>query len=307
MSQAHSHHPKHGNELSTRPLLWSVAINLILSVFQFVVAFVSGSAALLADALHNTNDAAALVVAYLAKRISKRSPNPSYTFGYRRAELIGALIQLTALVIIGLFLVYHAIERLLHPVAVQSNWVILASSIAILIDLFTVALLWATSKDSLNVKAAFLHNASDAAASIAVLLGGLAMLYFGWTWLDPALALVIATAIIYSGLKYLGKTSRILMEATPEDIDLRQIKTHAESIPGVNDMHHLHVWEIDEAHRALEAHIVIYDDITHRQGEIKQRLKRLFQEKFDISHSTLEFERASDACRGEKSKLVAAH
>ncbi|MDQ8188154.1 cation diffusion facilitator family transporter [Pelagicoccus sp. SDUM812002] len=303
---AHSHQHSHQDSLGERPLLWSLAINFALSVFQFVAGFISGSAALVADALHNTNDAAALVVAFVAKRISRKRANSKYTFGYRRAELIGALIQLTALVIIGGFLIYHAIERFINPVPIESSWVILGASVALLVDLTTVGLLWATSKGSLNVKAAFLHNLTDAATSLAVLAGGALMLFFGWTWIDPLLTLGIAGFIIASSLKYLARTSRILMEATPEDIDLARVKEQAESLTGVNDLHHLHVWEIDESHRALEAHVVIYDDITHRQRDIKQQLKNLFAEEFDIGHSTLEFERASEACGGKNAKLVPA-
>lgn len=306
MSQSHSHHQKHGNELSTRPLLWSIAINLALSVFQFIAGFISSSSALLADALHNTNDAAALVVAFVARKISQKPPNSRFTFGYRRAELIGALIQLTALVIVGGFLVVHAIERFLHPEPVNSGWMIFAATIAIIIDLATVGLLWATSKGSLNVRAAFLHNVSDAGASVAVLAGGLAMLYFDWTWIDPLLTLLIAGFIIVSSIKLLRRTCLILMEATPEDIDLAKIKSEAETVVGVADLHHLHVWELDEDHRSLEAHIVIADETSHRQPEIKAELKGMFKDQFSISHSTLEFERSTEACRREKADLVPA-
>lgn len=302
-----SHDHNHSNSLPTRPLLWSVAINLGLSVFQFIAGAISGSSALLADALHNTNDAAALVVAFFARRISKKRSNFRFTFGYRRAELIGATIQLTALIIIGLFLLYHAIEKLITPQPIDSSWMILGAAVAILVDLTTVALLWATAKDSLNMKAAMLHNLTDSATSIAVLLGGLALAWLGWVWLDAVLTLIIALAIIASSLKLLIRSSRILMEATPEDIDLEQIKTEAENMTGVRDLHHVHVWELDEAHRALEAHVVIDDEITHRQSVIKGRLKDLFADRFDIAHTTLELERASEACRGREAKLVAMH
>lgn len=304
---SHSHDHSHAKDLPARPLLWSVAINLALSVFQFVAGAVSGSAALLADALHNTNDAAALVVAYIARRISGKRSNFRYTFGYRRAELIGAVIQLTALVIIGLFLTYHAIDRLVHPVAIDSSWMIFGATVAILIDLTTVALLWATSKQSLNLRAAMLHNLTDTGTSLAVLAGGLALYLFGWTWLDAVITLLIAVAIIITSFKMLVQSSRILMEATPEAVDLNQIKEEAENLTGVQDLHHVHVWELDEAHRALEAHVVIHDEVSHRQSAIKSRLKNLFEERFDISHSTLEFERASEACRGREAKLVAVH
>ncbi|MBC2606587.1 cation diffusion facilitator family transporter [Pelagicoccus albus] len=305
MSHSHDHSQSKG--LKKRPLLWSVAINLLLSVFQFIAGFISNSSALLADALHNTNDAAALVVAFGSRKISGKQANARFTFGYRRAELIGAIIQLTALIIIGLFLVYHAVQRFNSPAPIDSHWMILGSTIAILIDLTTGALLWATSKGSLNMRAVMLHNLSDAGSSIAVLAGGIALYFFGWSWIDPVLTLMIAGGIILTSYKLLMQTSRILMEATPEGVDLSSLKQEAENLTGVKDLHHVHVWEVDEDHRALEAHVVIHDEIAHRQSVIKSRLKDLFENRFEISHSTLEFERSSEACRGKSAKLVAAH
>ncbi|MEX2382848.1 MAG: cation diffusion facilitator family transporter, partial [Opitutales bacterium] len=155
----HHHHHSHGTEgVGDGVLLWTVIVNLGLSVFEFVAGIISGSVALMADALHNTNDAAALLIAYIARKISRKGADHLFTFGYRRAELIGAMIQLTALILVGLYLVVEAVQRFRNPQPLLGIWIMAASGVALLVDVVTAWLLWAMSKGSLNVRAAFLHN-----------------------------------------------------------------------------------------------------------------------------------------------------
>jgi len=213
------HHHDHGTEhVSDRVLLWSVIINAALSLFEFIAGAISGSVALMADALHNTNDAAALLIAYIARKIGRKGADKKYTFGYRRAELIGAMIQLTALIVVGLYLVYEAVRRFFAPDPLLGGWIMAAAAIALLVDVVTAWLLWAMSKGSLNVKAAFLHNLTDAGASLAVLLGGAMIFWLNWTWVDPVLTLIIAGYILFMSFGMLRKTSRILMQGTPPEL-----------------------------------------------------------------------------------------
>ncbi|MCB1119989.1 MAG: cation diffusion facilitator family transporter [Verrucomicrobiae bacterium] len=294
------HHHDHGTEnVSDKVLLWSVIINLGLSLFEFIAGIIAGSVALMADATHNTNDAAALLIAYIARRFSRRSANDQFTFGYRRAELIGAMIQLTALVIVGLFLVYESIARFIDPEPISGLWVIAASCIALVVDVLTAWLLWSMSKGSLNVKAAFLHNLTDAGASVAVLFGGLAIYYLEWSWVDPLITLIIAVYILYMSFGMLKRTSTILMEGVPEDFDLEKLRSTILDVDGVVGIHHLHVWELDEHHRALEAHIVMNTDDLNLQTTQKRVIKDWLKEHFDIAHATLEFEQPSEDCSEE--------
>lgn len=256
----------------------------------------------MADALHNTNDAAALGIAYIARKISKKQADERFTFGYRRAELIGAMIQLTALILVGLFLVYQAIHRLFEPQPLEGSWIMATALIAIVIDVATAWLLWAMAKGSLNVKAAFMHNLTDAAASFAVLLGGAAVYWLDWSWVDPALTLLIAGYILKMSFTLLRQTSAILMEGKPDDIDLSELERAVEALPGVEDIHHIHVWELDESCRALEAHIVTDGEVTKLKAQVKQLLKA----RFSIAHSTLEFETAAEACT-ERNCRESAH
>ena len=298
---SHSHNHSHGTEdVSDGVLLWSVIINVGLSVFEFAAGVISGSVALMADAAHNTNDAGALLIAYIARKISRRGADEQFTFGYRRAELIGAMIQLTALILVGLYLVYEAIRRIFEPEPLQGGWIMAAAGIALLVDIVTAWLLWAMSKGSLNVKAAFLHNLTDAGASIAVLMGGASIFWLEWTWVDPVLTLIIAGYILYMSFGMLKKTSAILMEGAPPDLDLGDVVGAMEDVAGVISVHHLHVWELNESHRAMEAHVVANASPGDLQAsELRAQLKSLLAERFHITHSTLEMESPDHPCEGK--------
>ncbi|MDF3129433.1 cation diffusion facilitator family transporter [Kiritimatiellaeota bacterium B1221] len=295
---AHDHNHSHGTgNVSDGVLLWTVIVNLGLSVFEFGAGVVSGSVALMADALHNTNDAAALGIAYIARKISRKGADETYTFGYRRAELIGAMIQLTALIVVGLYLVYEAVKRMINPEPLLGEWMMIAAGVALVVDIATAWLLWSMSKGSLNVKAAFLHNLTDAAASLAVLAGGAAITWLDWSWVDPVLTLGIAGYILWMSVGLLKKTSRILMEGAPDFLDPSELKEAVTAIESVIEIHHLHIWQLDEEHCSLEAHIVV-DANTSMSGleELKVTLKELLHDQFRIEHSTLEFEMQGMDC-----------
>jgi cobalt-zinc-cadmium efflux system protein len=276
--------------------VWSVIINLSLSAFEFIAGAISGSVALMADALHNTNDAAALLVAYVARRIGRKGADRKFTFGYRRAELIGAMIQLTALIVVGLYLIYEAIRRFITPEPLSGAWIMAAAGVALVVDVFTAWFLWSMSKGSMNVKAAFLHNLTDAAASVAVLAGGAAIYWLSWSWVDPTLTLIIAGYILYMSFGMLKDTSATLMEGAPCEIDLEELKSAVETIGGLREMHHIHVWELDEERIALEAHLVLEDESFDALARIKREAKALLAERFGIGHSTLEFEGSAEEC-----------
>lgn len=298
---SHSHDHSHGTEnVSDSVLLWCIIVNLGLSVFEFVGGVIAGSVALMADAAHNTNDAAALLIAYIARKISKKGADAKYTFGYRRAELIGAMIQLTALILVGLYLVYEAVRRIFEPEPLLGGWIMAAAGVAVVVDVVTAWLLWAMSKGSLNVKAAFLHNLTDAGASVAVLIGGATIYWLDWSWVDPLISLGIAGYILYMSFGLLKKTSRILMEGTPPELSLDEIKKALEDLDGVENVHHIHVWELDEHHRALEAHVVIGENRSMEALEsLKAAVKEHLDERFSITHSTLEMESADKDCRDD--------
>ncbi|WP_430453317.1 cation diffusion facilitator family transporter [Rhodopirellula europaea] len=304
----HSHGLTRSDDLagvSDLRLIWAVIINHILTVGEVIAGIFSGSVALLSDAAHNFNDANALLIAYIARKIAKKEATERFTFGYRRAELLGAVINLTLLAVIGLYLVYEGIRRFFEPEEI-TGWLMAAASIlALVIDVGTALLLWAMSKGSLNVRAAFVHNIVDAAGSVAVLIGAGAIIWLQWNWVDPVLTLILSAYILYQVYAMLPKAMRILMEGTPVDLDVQDLVDEVEKLEGVEGLHHLHVWELDEQNRALEAHIVIDRDRADDLQATKQEIKETLAHEFGIEHSTLEFEYADDACDPDTASVIA--
>jgi cobalt-zinc-cadmium efflux system protein len=271
-----------------------------LTVVEVVAGIISGSLSLIADAVHNFSDAGALLIAFIARKISRKRRDERFTFGYRRAELIGAMINLTTLVVIGLMLVWQAIERFISPQSVETTWVFIAAGVALIVDLGTVLLLWAMSKGSLNVRAAFIHNLTDAAASVAVILGALGIQFFGWTWIDPALTLLIAGYILFTSVGMLKRTAEILMENAPPNIELSELEEGVEAIEHVEGIHHIHVWELDEHRKAFEAHLVLNENCNReRTAIIRQQVRDYLHERWEIDHCTLEVETPADRCAGD--------
>ncbi len=290
-----------------RRLFWAVGVNLLLTVAQIAGGVVAGSLALIADAVHNLSDALSLAIALLARRIARRPAHAGMTFGYRRAEIIAALINLTTLIVIGLYLVAEGIARLMTPVPVDGWLVVIIAGVALVIDLATVALTFRPSRGSMNIRAAFLHNLADALGSVAVIVAGAAILLYGWTVVDPLVTLGIAGYVLWQAGREIGPAIRILMEGTPPDLDLEEVAGGLSAIEGVRDVHHLHVWSFDEREHALEAHIVVGDaDLDHAR-QIKAAARRLLAERFSIHHTSLEIEFPDEHCPEREKRLVAPH
>ena len=285
---------------------WAVAVNVGLTVAQVVGGALSGSLALVADAIHNLSDAGSLLIALLARRIGRRPADERMTFGYGRAEVVAALINLTTLIVIGLYLVYEAVVRFFAPEPIGGWVMIWVAGIALVVDLATAALTYRMSKGSLNVRAAFLHNVADALGSVAVIVAGGLILLFGWTVADPIVTLLIAGYVLWHGFAEIGESIRILMGATPSDLDVEEVAGAMAAVPGVSSVHHLHVWALDEHRRSLEAHVVIDPIESGRTEAIKAEVKRVLAERFRIGHSTLEIEHGvNTVC--EQTGILAGH
>ncbi len=274
--------------IGDRRLGWAIGINMVLTLAQVIGGIVSGSLALIADALHNFSDAASLLIAWVARRIGRQPPDYFKTFGYKRAEVIAALINLVTLVIVGLYLIYEGVWRISEPQVIEGWTVVIVAGIALVIDVATAILTYSMSKHSMNIRAAFLHNVSDVLASAGVIAAGSLILLYGWYWTDTAVTLLIAGYVLYQAATLLPKTIHILMEGTPEGISLEKVINVMERVEGVLNVHHVHLWQLDEHKNALEAHVVI-DDFSELEN-IKTALKTELVQRFSIAHSTLEFE-----------------
>tara|TARA_B100000780_G_scaffold254665_1_gene202931 strand:+ start:1953 stop:2807 length:855 start_codon:yes stop_codon:yes gene_type:complete len=277
--------------MSERRLMWAVMANVALTAVQVIGGVVSGSLSLIADALHNFSDAASLMIALVAVRIGRRPADQVKTFGYKRAETIAALINLTTLVLLGLYLIFEAVQRFYAPEPIAGWIVIWVAGLALAVDLLTAFLTYAQSKDSMNMRAAFLHNMTDALASVGVILAGTLILLYDWVWVDAAMTLVISAYVLWHGYIEFPQVVHLLMEGTPEDIAIDEVIAAMEDNEGVSDVHHVHIWRLDEKRNALEAHVVLNAAMPfQRMDEIKRELKVMLHERFHIDHSTLEFE-----------------
>lgn len=282
----HDHGHAHGGD---KRLVGAVAVNVLLTVAQVVGGLLSGSLSLIADALHNLSDAAALGIALVARRIARRPADSRRTFGYRRAEVIGALINLTTLIIVGLYLIYEAGSRFFDPQPIEGWIVVWVAGIALVVDIATAVLTFSLSKGNMNVRAAFVHNVSDALASVAVIVAGTLILLYDWYWADMLATLLIAGYVIYQGIAMMRGAVRILLDSVPPDVDLGDVHSALKAVPGVHGVHHLHVRQLDEEHRALEAHLVLAG-VASEGLHVKRAVRDVLMERFRIAHSTLELE-----------------
>jgi cobalt-zinc-cadmium efflux system protein len=287
MDHGHGHDPE---GMGDGRLIAAVAVNLLLTLAQVIGGVVSGSLALVADALHNLNDAASLGIALVARRISRRPADRRRTFGYQRAETIGALINLTTLIVVGLYLVYEAIARYFEDQVIDGWIVVIVAGFALAVDIVTALLTYAGARQSLNIRAAFVHNISDALASVGVIAAGTLILLYDLTIADLLVTILISVYILYQGFTMIGEAIQVLMEGTPEDIRLNDVVTRMLEVEGVGDVHHVHIWQLGEQTRALEAHIVLATPDLETIEPVKQRLRRLLTDSYDIAHCTLEIE-----------------
>lgn len=285
----HSHHLHSDNSTMGERRLWcAVGANIFLTLAQIIGGIISGSLSLIADALHNFSDAASLFIALIAIRIGRKPPDKYKTFGYKRAETIAALINLTTLIIIGLYLSVEACKRFIYPVPIEGWTVVIVAAIALFVDIYTAFLTYRHSKKSMNIKAAFLHNVTDALASVGVIVAGTLILLFGWIWTDATITLLISGYVLYQGFIQLPKVIHVLMEGVPKNINIKDVIDALTIHNEVLDVHHVHIWQLDEQRNALEAHIVI--NSLSDMDQLKSTLKSILKDKFSIEHSTLEFE-----------------
>ena len=275
----------------------AVAVNLILTVAQLIGGLISGSVALIADAVHNLSDALSLVIAFAARRIARRPATPQMSFGYGRAEVVAALVNYTTLIVISVWLGYEAVSRMIDPPAVQGWIVVVLAGVALVVNSLTALLTFRLAKDSVNIRAAFLHNLSDAGTSLAVIVGGILIVLFDWRLVDPLITLGISFWVLWHCFTEIGPVIRILMLGAPDGLSADGLEAAITEETGVASVHHLHLWQIDEKRSSLEAHLVLKDGADPAQ--VLTRLKARLKERFGVTHATFEVEREGAPCAGQ--------
>jgi cobalt-zinc-cadmium efflux system protein len=284
MGHYHSNHQVQGKNL-----IYSILLNLLITVAQIIGGIASGSLALLSDALHNFSDVLSLVFSLIAHKLSRKKATEAHTFGYKRAELIATFVNALTLVIVAFILIYGATDRFFHPKSIESNLVIWLSLLGIVVNGGSVLLLQKDAESNLNMKSAYLHLLTDMMASVAVLVGGLLMKYFGWFWVDGVMTIFIGIYLIVIGFNLLKTSTKMLMLFTPDEINIKEIVEEVKKIPGAGILHHIHVWYLNEDELHLEAHLDCSEDIKLSEfNEISNKIEQLLLEKFHINHLNIQ-------------------
>jgi cobalt-zinc-cadmium efflux system protein len=283
------HKHNHSHQVQGKNLLFSIVLNVVITIAQVIGGIISGSLALLSDALHNFSDVLSLVFSYVAHKLSRRKASLDQTFGLKRAELIAAFVNASTLIIVAFILVYGAIERLINPQEIASELVIWLALLGIIVNGTSVLLLKKDANKNLNMKSAYLHLLTDMMASVAVLVGGLLMKFYSWFWVDSLMTILIAIYLIIVGVDLLKKATKMLMLFTPDEVNIKEIITEVHSIKGVNKLHHIHVWHLNEDELHLEAHLDCSEDIKMSAfNALLHQIEKVLLEKFGINHINIQ-------------------
>jgi len=285
----HSHH-HHSIDVDKmgKKIVVSIFLNVLITVSQIVGGLIANSMALLSDALHNFSDVISLVISYIANKLSKKKYKHDKTFGYRRAEVIAAFINSATLIVIAVFLGKEAIERFTEPVIINSDLVIWMAVASIIINFVSVMILKDGAEDNMNIKSAYLHLLSDVVTSVAVMAGGLAMKFYDIYWVDSVLSIIIAIYLLYASWGLLMQSLKVLMQFVPKGIDIEDISKEIVTIEDVKNIHHVHVWQLDDKQIHFECHVDLEKDISISDFEIIQEKVEHILEHRGIGHVTLQ-------------------
>ncbi|PKN39236.1 MAG: cation transporter [Deltaproteobacteria bacterium HGW-Deltaproteobacteria-2] len=289
----HQHH-NHEKASWGKRLAVSMIMNLIIPAVQIYGGIISGSMALISDALHNLSDFVSLVINYAALLLGKRGPTHKHTFGFKRVEIFATLISVALLYGAGIYIAIEAWQRFRNPQPIAGQLVIWIALLGFAGNFISALMLRAGSKVNLNMKSAFLHMLSDAATSLVVAILGFVWLYKPWFWLDPVFSWLIVAMILFSGWGLIKDSILILMNATPEGINLSDIQKSLESIDGIKEIHDLHVWNPSAENIALAVHITVPDQMLSTVDDLAEKIRHMLYEKFRIDHPILQFE--SNSC-----------
>ncbi|WP_298492688.1 cation diffusion facilitator family transporter [uncultured Algibacter sp.] len=296
MGHHHGHNHSHDHsDLKGRNLFISIILNILITVAQVIGGLISGSLALLSDALHNFSDVISLIISFIANNLTKRKASFQKTFGYKRAEILAAFINAATLIVVAILLIIEAVKRFKNPQEIESNLVIWLSLIAILGNGFSVLLLKKDAKANMNMKSAYLHLLTDMMASVAVLIGGLLMKYYQMYLVDSILTFIIALYLIWMGFDLLKDSTKVLMLFTPDTIPIKKIVDEINTFESIKNVHHVHVWQLNEDEIHLEAHIDFNKDITLSEfDDILHNIEDFVFSKYDINHVNIQPEYGKD-------------
>ncbi len=279
--------PSQKNE---KALIIAIALNFIISLAEIGGGIWSGSLALLSDALHNLGDTVSLFISLFSLRLSRREETPQRTYGYRRAEVLAAFLNSLLIFVTLIYIFVEAIQRLLSPQVVKTNILLGVAMIGLLGNLFSILILSPRSRESLNLRSAFWHLMVDTFSSLVVITGALFIKYQGWFFIDPLLSLGLSILLLRGSWKMFREVINILMQGTPPHLSPESLKKRLESLPGVKNIHHLHVWSLNEKEHLAEFHVTTTCSSWEEVEQLREEIQKTLLEDFQIEHSTIQFE-----------------
>ncbi len=285
---AHSHV---NTEVSLPKLLFTIFLNLVITAAQIVGGILSGSLALISDAIHNFSDSISVILAYFAQVLSRKPSTLKSTFGYKRAEILAAFINALSLIAISVYLVFEAVERFINPQEVDAKWMFWLGLLGLVANGISVLVLQREKHKNLNIKAAYLHLLGDALTSLAVVLGALLIWFYKIYWIDAVVTILISIYLFVHTLHLLKESVTILMQMSPVDLDVNTINNRLLQIENVQNIHHIHLWNLTDKLIHFESHINLENDLKISEtNEIFEVVRKILHDEFDVEHVTIQFE-----------------
>jgi cobalt-zinc-cadmium efflux system protein len=301
MEKLHHHSRSTETDISQRNLFVSALLNLGITIVEIAGGFLSNSLALLSDALHNLGDTSAVIIAFFANRISKRDTSDRKTFGYKRIEILAALLNAVVLIVIIVYLFIEAFQRLKHPEPIRGLIMFLVAVVGFAGNLISVLLLKKDSLKNINVRAAYLHLLGDTISSVLVILSSVFIYFLHIFWIDPLVTLLLGLYLLKETWEILRQALGILMQETPQGLDLAAIKKELESLPGIENIHHVHAWNLTDREIHFECHVDLKEDIQVSDTEaINEKIRAILSARFGIAHITVQHEYN---CCGDKNLI----
>lgn len=288
---AHEHTHINPNETSSKKFIFVIALNAFITIAEIIGGIFSNSLALISDSLHNLTDTLAILLSYIALKVSKKAHTLKRTFGYKRIQILIALFNASVVVLVALFLFKEAYDRFLTPAPINSVILLIVAVAGLIANGYSAFLLRNSTEKNINIKSAYLHLIADMLSSVAVVVGGILIYFYNIYWIDPVLSVLIGIYVIKEGYTIIKEASNILMQSTPANIDLLKLKSDLEEIKEIENLHHVHVWQLDEENIFFEGHVDLTENFTVKQIEvIQKRIKNILHDKYDITHVTIQSE-----------------
>ncbi len=279
------------NNVSLPRLIFTIILNLLITVAQIAGGIISGSLALISDAIHNLSDTVSVILAYIAQLLSLKPSTKQSTFGYKRAEILAAFINAVALIAISGYLIFEAVDRLLKPQPVDARWMFWLGLLGLMANGLSVLVLEREKNKNINIKAAYLHLLGDALTSLAVIAGAGLIWFFNVVWVDAVVTILIGVYLLVHTSKLLAESVMILMQMAPKSFDGKRVEEQLLNISGIRRVYHIHVWNLTDKILHFECHIELENDfrVSETNG-INEAVRKLLHDDFDIDHVTIQFE-----------------